>query len=136
MGKGSNKPGMEEEKTKLKADKMSKSKKIQKKQVTVKKPAGDMDVEGGVKAKFDKKYDEMIAKKQRPSKITKPQFEPTARPDFKPDTFKDFERQYDNSVSTKSIIVPGMSKGQKRRTIKKDKLQKKKVSKSCLNGKD
>jgi len=131
MGRGSNKPGMDEEKPKLKAEKVSKSKKIQKKQVTTKRPAGDMELEG-VKGKFDKKYDEMIAKKERPTKITKPQFEPTARPNYKPDTLKNFEKQYDASVSTKSIIVPGMSKGQKRRTIKKDKIQKKKLFQQYL----
>jgi len=137
MGKGNK---MIEEKPKTKAEKVSRGKKIQKHQVTLQKPEKGMEIEG-VKDKFDKKYDQMMARKARPSKITKPKFDPTPRPDHKPETLKNFEKLYDASVSAKSIIVSGMSKGQKRRTIKKEKLQKKKVTISikwfeifrCLN---
>jgi len=45
---------------------------------------------------------------------------------------KEFEKQYDASVSTKSIVVPGMSKGQKRRAIKNEKLQKRKLFQQYL----
>jgi len=123
MGKGNK---MVEEKPKLKAEKVSRGKKIQKVQMTSRKAGKSMEIEG-VKEKFDRKYDEMMERKARPSKITKPKYDPTPRTEHKPDTLKDFEKHYEASVSAKSIIVSGMSKGQKRRTIKKEKLQKKKV---------
>lgn len=65
--------------------------------------------------KFDQKVKEMIGQGAKKHK-------------FKPDTMKSFEKLYDQSMSTRTIITPQMSKGQKRRTIKREKLNKKKVS--------
>ena len=125
MGKNAGKIDIENDKSKSKVGRVN-SKKIQKAHVTSRKKGG-MDLET-TKDRFEKKYDDMIERKNRPTKKSKQQFEPTPRPEFTPDTFKGFEKQYEASMSTKSMIAPGMTKGQKRRTLKKEKLEKKKVS--------
>lgn len=118
---------MEEEKTKPKAEKVARAKKIQKTHVSVKKPKASrgMEIEG-IKEKFEQKFQKMSARVGRPTRLGRTT-KVTARPEFKPEAFKNFDTQYEASVSAKSIIVPGMSKGQKRRTIKREKLNKKKV---------
>jgi len=83
-------------------------------------PKTSMEVEGKSLTKKVKK----IKENKKPVQVTKK----SNKDKYDPEAMKKFEKFYEASVSTKSIITPGMSKGQRRRALKKEKLMKKKVN--------
>jgi len=71
---------------------------------------------------------------KRPTRKTHTAYTPAARPDFKPETMKDFDKVYEASMSEQiNVATAKMSKGQKERYLKKQKLNKKHLFKDYLN---
>ena len=64
----------------------------------------------------------------RPTKKTRVNLGYTPRPDYKPSVFKDFNKLYDLSVSQSVASTKTMSKGQKQRVLKNQKVGRRKVN--------
>jgi hypothetical protein len=101
----------------------SKSKSVGKlgKSLNIKKVVGgSMDLEGSKKRSSGGKFRDKVSTVARAAR--------KRRQD--PEAMRKFDRIYEASVSTKTILTPGTNKGKRRRIIKKEKLAKKKVCKT------
>ena len=131
MGKGFD-IEIEEQPSKISTKDVSK---VQKRANLIKKPASialknrksDMDIETG-KDKIMKKIRKSIntSIRSRPTKKTGGLTQVTAKPEYKPETFKEFEKLYDASI-VNAQNSKNLSRGQKRRSLRKEKLSKKHV---------